>query len=133
MNDLVEEQFDVFFNSLKKNIKENKSLYTGLNNKNFELFKKLFISFDSREVKVDGVKTTHYFMIINDIELNPEYKGLGVFTKIIENLEKENINVWVDDIVNNRLFDFLYNKGYRASIYKSAIGWTSCMYKLKSQ
>ena len=133
MNINLEDKFSNFLNTFKKSIDENKSLYASSSNPDFELLRKLFISFDAREVKIEGVKHLHYFLIIHDIELNPEFKGFGFFTKMIDFLNSQKVNVWVDDIVNNRLFAFLHDKGYRASIYKSSIGWTSCMYKLKSE
>lgn len=130
MCNATDKELEKFLSVLKHSLEQHKSLYASSSNPDFDLFKKLFISFDAREVKIEGVKEQYYFLIIHDIEIHSEFKGNGVFTKMIDFLDQQGINVWVDDIVNNRLFDFLYNKGYRASIHKSSIGWTSCMFKL---
>lgn len=126
----VDDKISSFFALLKLSIDSQKDLYACANNPDFALFKKLFISFDAREVKIEGAKQLHYFLIIHDIELHAEFKSAGVFTRMIDFLDEQGINIWVDDIVNNRLFEFLHSKGYKASIHKNRMGWISCMFKL---
>lgn len=93
---------------------------------NVDLFEDLLIQGVSRNVNNKDI----YFLGIKNIVLKKEYQSLNIFTKLIEILEIRKIPVFIDDIINYRLFSFFYNRGYINLKYNSPYGWKRCMYKL---
>lgn len=115
---------------LKESMTKKNPIFTIKGMDKLKIFKKLFVSFESREVKIEGVPQSKEFLIIHEIELYPEFKSYGIFSNIIDFLKVNKQDVWIDDIVNNRLFGFLHKKDYQNVIYKSKYGWTSCMFTI---
>lgn len=70
------------------------------------------------------------FIGIKNIVLKEEYRGMNIFTNMIDSIEKSNSPIFIDDIINNRLFPFFHKKGYINLKYHSPYGWKRCMYKL---
>ena len=70
------------------------------------------------------------FIAIKCIELKEAYRSKKVFRQILDILESKNIPIFIDDILNNRLFQFLTDRGYKNIKHQSAYGWKRSMYKL---
>lgn len=79
-----------------------------------------------REIEGNQIK----FIAIKCIELKEVYRSKQVFSQIINMLESKNIPIFIDDILNNRLFQFLTDRGYKNLKHQSAYGWKRSMYKL---
>lgn len=91
-------------------------------------FEELFIQKLKREV--NGVEVN--FIGVRNIKIKEEYRGNGIFTKMIDIIEKQNINFIVDDIINSDLVVFLKKRGYEELIYQK-YGYKKylSMYKIK--
>lgn len=78
--------------------------------------------------EVEGNETK--FIAVKCIEIKEAYRSKKVFRQILNILESKNIPIFIDDILNNRLFQFLTNRGYKNIKHQSAYGWKRSMYKL---
>ena len=72
------------------------------------------------------------FICIKNIVVKEEYRGMNVLTSIVEAIEMSNVHVFIDDIINHRLFSFFHKRGYINFKYNSPYGWKRCMYKLNN-
>jgi len=82
-----------------------------------------------REIEGNQIK----FIAIKCIELKEPYRSKQVFRQILNILESKNIPIFIDDILNNRLFQFLTDRGYKNLKHQSAYGWKRSMYKLPTE
>lgn len=73
------------------------------------------------------------FVSIKAIELKESFRGKGIFNSLIDLVEQQNVNIMIDEIINHRLFSYLYNKGYRPLKYKDCHGWIRSMYKINNK
>lgn len=73
------------------------------------------------------------FVSIKAIELKESFRGKGIFNNLINLIEEQNVNIMIDEIINHRLFSYLYNKGYRPLKYKDYHGWIRSMYKINNK
>jgi short-subunit dehydrogenase involved in D-alanine esterification of teichoic acids len=87
-----------------------------LNNKSFPRNKWIY----TNNVKIYVRKSKRFvenklydFIDIATIEI--ENKGVGIFTKLLEEIEKKfpNINIFVESILNDRLYNFLLKKDFK--------------------
>jgi hypothetical protein len=65
---------------------------------------------------VNNVETS--FLSIRDIRIEEASQQKGIFSSFLSILEKKGIPVMIDDIVNNKLDDFLMRRGYHAFTYE---------------
>lgn len=93
---------------------------------NIHLFKSLSVQPVSRVIN----EKTMLFLAIKDIDIHPDYRSQKLFTKLLDILESKGIPVFVDDIINHRLFTYLHNRGYKNLKHNSGYGWKRSMYKL---
>lgn len=91
-----------------------------------DLFTALSIQTVIREIEGEQVK----FIAVKCIELKEKYRSQKIFNKLLDILESKNIPIFIDDILNNRLFEFLTKRGYKNLKHKSFHGWKRSMYKL---
>lgn len=82
-----------------------------------------------REIEGNQIK----FIAIKCIELKEPYRSKQVFRQILNILESKNIPIFIDDILNNSLFQFLTDRGYKNLKHQSAYGWKRSMYKLPTE
>lgn len=109
-----------------------------INYRNFSLFNpelkyihniKIFNSLSIQNVLRKSDEENTYFLAIKCIELKEEYRSQFLFRKTLEILESKNIPIFVDDIINEKLFTFLANRGYKKIIHDSTHGQKKSMYK----
>lgn len=66
----------------------------------------------------------HLFLALRNVEIKKEYQRQGICTKLIQCLldfcQKHKINFWIDDVVNNDLYNFL--------IKQSQTNWNELQY-----
>ncbi|MDI6976190.1 hypothetical protein [Serratia sp. Se-RSBMAAmG] len=93
---------------------------------NIHLFKSLSIQPVSRVVD-DNLMS---FLAIKDIDIHPDYRSQKLLTQLLDILESKSIPVFVDDIINHRLFTYLHDRGYKNLKHNSGYGWKRSMYKL---
>lgn len=65
---------------------------------------------------VNNVETS--FLSIRDIRIEESSQQKGIFSRFLSILEDKGIPVMIDDIVNDKLDDFLMRRGYHAFIYE---------------
>jgi hypothetical protein len=65
---------------------------------------------------VNNVETS--FLSIRDIRIEESSQQKGIFSNFLSILEQKGIPVMIDDIVNNKLDDFLMRRGYHAFTYE---------------
>lgn len=65
---------------------------------------------------VNNVETS--FLSIRDIRIEEASQQKGIFSNFLNILEQKGIPVMIDDIVNDKLDDFLMRRGYHAFIYE---------------
>lgn len=65
---------------------------------------------------VNNVETS--FLSIRDIRIEDASQQKGIFSSFLSILEKKGIPVMIDDIVNDKLDDFLMRRGYHAFFYE---------------
>lgn len=53
------------------------------------------------------VKWESNMMIIYSIFIHPDFRSCGIFTNLLEKLEKLNINIKLQSILNKRLYNFM--------------------------
>ena len=93
---------------------------------NIHLFKSLSIQPVSRVIDDNPVS----FLAIKDIDIHPDYRSQKLLTQLLDMLESKSIPVFVDDIINHRLFTYLHDRGYKNLKHNSGYGWKRSMYKL---
>ncbi len=72
------------------------------------------------------------FLAIKNIVLYEEKRKQKVFSHfILPLIEKSNINICFDDIVNNKLFDFLIKNNYQPFFYKKNNETIRAAYKIQ--
>lgn len=91
-----------------------------------DLFEDLLIQGVNRKINNENV----YFIGIKNIVLKDEYRGMNILTTLIDSLETSKVPIFIDDIINHRLFSFFYQRGYINLKYNSSYGWKRCMYKI---
>ncbi len=90
------------------------------------LFTALSVQTVLREIDGEQVK----FLAVKCIEIKEKYRSQKIFSKLLDILESKNIPIFIDDILNNRLFSFLTKRGYKNIKHQSSYGWKRSMYKL---
>lgn len=129
--DILEQQKELFFKILRKSIESESNVCISNSElkykHNIHIFDKLYISTLNRNIN----NKTITFISIKDIDIKMEYRSKHTFKDIIMEIEAMNVNVMVDDIINHRLFSFLYKLGYKPLKYNKYGGWIRSMYKLK--
>lgn len=65
---------------------------------------------------VNNVDTS--FLSIRDIRIEKSFQQKGIFSSFLSILEKKSIPVMIDDIVNDKLDDFLMKRGYESFFYE---------------
>lgn len=70
------------------------------------------------------------FLSIEDINIHPDYRSKQLLTRLLDILESKNIPLFMDDIINHRLFKYLHGRGYKNLKHNSGYGWKRSMYKL---
>lgn len=90
------------------------------------LFTALSVQTVLREIDGEQVK----FLAVKCIEIKEKYRSQKIFSKLLDILEGKNIPIFIDDILNNRLFSFLTKRGYKNIKHQSSYGWKRSMYKL---
>ena len=65
---------------------------------------------------IDGEKID--FLSLRSIEVNKAHRHQQIFKRIIQAMEKTRLPIFVDDIVNEIVDDFLDNRGYVSLVYK---------------
>lgn len=70
------------------------------------------------------------FLAIKDIDIHPDYRSKKLLTQLLNILESKGIPIFVDDIINHRLFTYLHDRDYKNLKYNSGYGWKRSMYKL---
>lgn len=65
---------------------------------------------------VNNVDTS--FLSIRDIRIEKSFQKKGIFSSFLSILEKKSIPVMIDDIVNDKLDDFLMKRGYESFFYE---------------
>lgn len=90
------------------------------------LFTALSVQTVLREIDGEQVK----FLAVKCIEIKEKYRSQKTFSKLLDILESKNIPIFIDDILNNRLFSFLTKRGYKNIKHQSSYGWKRSMYKL---
>lgn len=58
------------------------------------------------------------FLSIRDIKIEDAFQKQGIFSNFLSILEQKNIPVMIDDIVNDKLDDFLMRRGYHYFTYE---------------
>lgn len=127
----LEQEKELFLKILRESI-QNESSFCISNSElkyqhNINIFDKLYMTTLNRNI--EGKEIT--FISIRDIDIKKEYRTQNIFKNIINELEKLNINIMIDDIINHRLFSFLYKLGYKPLKYNQYGGWIRSMYKIK--
>lgn len=114
-NDLKKENYNKFsiFSS------ELKNMYS------IDIFDSLIIQPLSRKINDESI----IFIGIKNIEIKEEYRSKNIFTEILNIIEHKEIPIFIDDIINNRLFQFLADRGYENIKHNSTYGWKRSMYK----
>jgi hypothetical protein len=74
-----------------------------------EPFKDLLIQCLIRDVDNHRIE----FLAIRNIEVLPEYKNKGYFKRILSLLEHKDIPLYFDDVVSEKLNNYLTQRGYR--------------------
>jgi len=62
-------------------------------------------------------------LIIKEIFIYKDYRGLGIWSNLISELEKLNINIKVQSVLNQRLMKFLINRGWKSLDYELSVIW----------
>lgn len=93
-----------------------------------DIFKDLLIQNVTRTISNKDVS----FICIKNIVVKEEYRGMNILTSVVEAIEMSNVHVFIDDIINHRLFSFFHKRGYTNFKYNSPYGWKKCMYKLNN-
>lgn len=126
-----EQQKELFYKILRESIQNESSVcisnYELKYQHNIHIFDELCITTLHRNIENKEVT----FISIKDINIKKEYRTQKIFRNIISEIESLNVNVMVDDIINHRLFSFLYKLGYKPLKYNQYGGWIRSMYKLK--
>lgn len=127
----LEQQKDLFFKVLREAIQQESSVCISNSDlkyqHNIHIFDKLYITTLHRNIQNKEIT----FISIKDIDIKKEYRTQNIFSNIVSEIEALNVNVMVDDIINHRLFSFLYKLGYKPLKYNQYGGWIRSMYKLK--
>jgi len=58
------------------------------------------------------------FLSIRDIRIDEDVQQKGIFTNLLSILESKGIPIMIDDIINDKLDDFLMKRGYRPLTYQ---------------
>lgn len=94
--------------------------------KNAYPIEKLFIQRLNRMVNGKEIA----FLSVRDIVIAKDSQQSGVFTNLLSTLEKQNIPIMVNDIVNDKLDDFLMKRGYIAYSHQKNDSKTRSRYVL---
>lgn len=101
-----------------KNYEEVKQALNEINAENYTDFlllavdagpiQKIFIQRLTREINGKPVD----FLSIRDVIINPDERGKQIFSNILDMLEKKQIPIMIDDIINDKLDSHLMKNGY---------------------
>lgn len=101
-----------------KNYEEVKQALNEINAENYTDFlllavdagpiQKIFIQRLTREINGKAVD----FLSIRDVIINPDERGKQIFSNILDMLEKKQIPIMIDDIINDKLDSHLMKNGY---------------------
>jgi len=128
-----ENEVKILLKVVKEEVKNNKKVYLTDSELKSVYNIKIFNNFSMVSIKRIIEEKELCFVSIQIIDLKEPFRGKGIFNDLINLIEEQNINIMIDDIINHRLFAYLYNKGYRALKYKEPHGWIRSMYKINNK
>lgn len=94
--------------------------------KNAYPIEKLFIQRLNRMVNGKEIA----FLSVRDIVIAKDSQQSGIFTTLLSTLEKQNIPIMINDIVNDKLDNFLMKRGYVAYAHEKNDSKTRSRYVL---
>lgn len=103
-------KFDDFYKELQKVNSQNYDNFFMVSKT--EPFETLLIQKLTREV--NGKE--EIFFGVRDFKLKKEFQGQGIFTNMLMILEANEVPILIDDIINPKLEDWLFKRGYQSLI-----------------
>lgn len=94
--------------------------------KNAYPIEKLFIQRLNRMVNGKEIA----FLSVRDIVIAKDSQQSGIFTALLSTLEKQNIPIMINDVVNDKLDNFLMKRGYIAYAHEKNDSKTRSRYVL---
>lgn len=125
----MEQQINNFLNVIISTVKKGETDFI-ITNEMLEtigiyIFEDLLLQNITRDI--EGFEVN--FFAVKNIVIKKEFRSKKILSKLLDVLEKNSIPIFIDDIINHKLFSFLYMRGYANYKYNSSYGWKKCMYK----
>lgn len=106
MNPFVND-FNELYTKLKESVSKDSFVFVNAESQN-SIFEKLLVQTLVRTINGNSIK----FIGVRVVELKPEYKSNGEFTKFIDLLIGLKHPILIHDIVNDRLIEFFYERKF---------------------